>query len=188
MRALGRSVAVVERPTPPVSDPPRESFDEDAFAFFRRPVSVEAVGEQLRSKKTADPYALPPPDEAEHLLRLYFITVNLMLPCIHEDSFRTMYRRAATDSSRAVSRQWLGLLNMVFAIANNVQTPTSPSIERATLSDLFFERAMELVRPSMLGRVSLELRRCLQFPTGPSLFPSPSLAAPRLSQVSAHSL
>ena len=104
-----------------------------------------------------EPFSLPPESEAEHLLRLYFTTVNLMLPCIHEDSFRATYRKAQRDGLRAVRRPWLGVLNVAFAIATNVLTPTSPPLERATRSSMYFDRAVELVRPDMLGRLSLEL-------------------------------
>lgn len=104
-----------------------------------------------------DPFALPPQHEAESLLQLYFSTVNLMLPCIHEESFRATYRRARNDGPRTVRRSWLGVINMVFALATNITTPTSPPLERATRSDMYFERAQELVRPEILGRLSLEL-------------------------------
>ena len=111
-----------------------------------------------------DPFALPPHNEAEHLLRLYYITVNLMVPCIHEESFRAAYRRVRTDGPRAARRPWLGILNMMFAIATNVLTPTSPPQERATRSDMYFERAVELVRPDMLRRFSLEMGTLCRIP------------------------
>ncbi|KAK3896407.1 hypothetical protein C8A05DRAFT_20609, partial [Staphylotrichum tortipilum] len=129
---------------------------ESNSAFLRRPAITEPIrGRQQR--RPVEPFALPPQDEADDLLRQYFATVNLMVPCIHEDSFRAMYRRARSVGFRAVRRSWLGVLNMVFAIATNVQTPISPSLERATRSDMYFERAVELARPEILGRLSLEL-------------------------------
>ncbi|CAK7215100.1 hypothetical protein SBRCBS47491_002367 [Sporothrix bragantina] len=159
VRALGRPVTVVERTSPSTPDPSHEPFDEDGLAFFRRNGPVEIAGEARydQDEEAVDPFALPPHETSEHLLRLYFATVNLMIPCIHEDTFRAMKRQALPASNLAVSRHWLGLLNMVFAIANNAQTPTSPSAQCVTQSDIFFKRAMALIRPNMLGRVSLEL-------------------------------
>ncbi len=104
-----------------------------------------------------EPFALPTQHEAEELLQVFFSTVNLMLPGIHEDSFRATYKMARSDGVRAVRRSWLGVLNMSFALATNVLTPTSPPLERATRSDMYFERAVELARPEILGRLSLEL-------------------------------
>lgn len=131
--------------------------DDVSGAFLRRlsTTGTPSVGTQQGVR--VEPFTLPPEYEAQHLLRLYFTTVNLMVPCIHEESFRATYRKARSDSPQAVPRSWLGILNMLFAIATNVLTPTSPTRERATRSDMYFERAVELVRPDMLRRFSLEM-------------------------------
>ncbi len=131
---------------------------ESNGAFLRRPANTDRVRDG-RQRRPVEPFALPLQDEAEDMLRHYFSTVNLMVPCIHEDSFRAMYRRARSEGLRVVRRSWLGVLNMMFAIATNVQTPISPPLERATRSDMYFERAVELSRPEILGRLSLELGR-----------------------------
>lgn len=146
--------ASLSRPSMDVQTGPAS---EPYSAFLRRPANTERVRD--RQRRPVEPFALPPPDEADDLLRHYFATVNLMVPCIHEDSFRAMYRRARSEGLRVVRRSWLGVLNMMFAIATNVQTPISPPIERATRSDMYFERAVELSRPEILGRLSLELGR-----------------------------
>ncbi len=118
-----------------------------------------------------DPFALPTPHEAEDLLQWYFATVNMMVPCMHEETFRATYRRARNDGVRAVRRSWLGIANMMFALATNISTPTSPPLERATRSEMYFERALELVRPEILGRLSLELG--ISYPcTSPCSLPS----------------
>jgi hypothetical protein len=134
----------------------RELPGECPSAFLRRPANPD-ISRERGQRKTVDPFALPAEREAEDLLQVYFSTVNLMLPCIHEDSFRGTYRMARIDGLRAVRRTWLGVLNIIFALAANVMTATSPPVERAAQSDMYFERAMELARPEMLGRLSLEL-------------------------------
>jgi hypothetical protein len=104
-------------------------------------------------------FALPPQNEADRLLGMYFSTVNLMIPCVHEESFRTIYARLQSEGTRALSRPWLAVINMVFAIATNVLTPTSPPLNRVIQSDKYFQRATELVKPHLLGHPSLELSK-----------------------------
>lgn len=133
-----------------------QSNDNRFDAFLRRPSGISSLPE-TKGRVRVDPFALPPQMEANALLHLFFTTVNLMLPCIHEDSFRDMYKKLQVGGTRSVRRSWLGSLNVVFALATNVVTATSPNIERATRSSMYFERAMELVKSDMLGRLSLEM-------------------------------
>jgi hypothetical protein len=115
------------------------------------------AGSSPKPGNPVDPYILPPREDAELRFRMYFSTINLMIPCIHEESFRGMWARARVDGCRAVSRPWLGVINIVMALATNASAPTSPSAERATQADLYFQRAMELVKPDILGHPSVEL-------------------------------
>lgn len=139
------------------ADVPVDLLDDVSGAFLRRPADADNRAPEGPQKATVEPFALPSPNEAEHLLRLYFITVNLMVPCIHEESFRAVYRRLRSDGPRAVRSPWLGILNMLFAIATNVSTPTSPPPERAARSNMYFERAVKLVQPGMWRAPSLEM-------------------------------
>lgn len=81
-----------------------------------------------------------------------------MVPCIDEDSFRKTYLQMQVDGLGSVRRSWLGILSVVFALAINVTAPTSPTAELATRSQTYFTQALELVRPEILGRLSLEMR------------------------------
>ncbi|KAJ5588261.1 hypothetical protein N7537_010939 [Penicillium hordei] len=114
-----------------------QSNDNRFDAFLRRPSGISSLPES-KGRVRIDPFALPPQMEADALLHLFFTTVNLMLPCIHEDSFRDMYKKLQVDGTRGVRRSWLGSLNVVFALATNVMTATSPNIERATRSMQLF--------------------------------------------------
>ncbi|CAI7590840.1 unnamed protein product [Penicillium discolor] len=114
-----------------------QSNDNRFDAFLRRPSGISSLPE-TKGRVRVDPFALPPQMEANALLHLFFTTVNLMLPCIHEDSFRDMYKKLQVGGTRSVRRSWLGSLNVVFALATNVMTATSPNIERATRSMQLF--------------------------------------------------
>jgi hypothetical protein len=133
-----------------------QSNDDPFDAFLRRPLGINSLTE-THERIHVDTFALPPQAEADALLHLFFTTVNLMIPCIHEGAFRCTYRKLQVDGIRSVRRSWLGTLNVMFALATNVMTATSPNIERATRANMYFGRAMELVTPNILGRLSLEM-------------------------------
>lgn len=133
-----------------------QSNDDRFDAFLRRPSGVSSLTES-QGRVRVDPFALAPQTEADALLHLFFTTVNLMIPCIYEASFRDTYRKLQIDGALCVRRSWLATLNVVFALATNVMTATSPNIERAARASMYFERAMELVKSDILGRLSLEM-------------------------------
>ncbi|KAJ5432090.1 uncharacterized protein N7458_011246 [Penicillium daleae] len=142
--AFLRFIHAVGYPANPADNSPLSSMD----------VSTE-VGQSNDDR--FDAFLRRPSVEADALLHLFFTTVNLMIPCIYEGSFRDTYRTLQIDGTRSVRRSWLGTLNVVFALATNVMTATSPNIERATRASMYFERAMELVKSDILGRLSLEM-------------------------------
>ncbi|KAJ5839466.1 hypothetical protein N7455_006060 [Penicillium solitum] len=164
--AFLRFIHAVSHPVNPADNLPLSSIDvstevgqsnDNRFdAFLRRPSGISSLTES-QGRVRVDPFALPPQVEADALLHLFFTTVNLMIPCIYESSFRDTYRKLQIDGIRSVRRSWLGTLNVVFALATNVMTATSPNIERATRASIYFERAMELVKSDILGRLSLEM-------------------------------
>ncbi|SPO07004.1 uncharacterized protein DNG_09698 [Cephalotrichum gorgonifer] len=158
VRAIGNPVNADDRIPPSATGGHIDDVDEpSSVSFLRRPASNASTPfDEGTQRRAVQPFSLPPEREAEHLLRVYFTTVNLMIPCIHEESFRTTYKKVRSHGPSAVRRPWLGILNMLFALATNVLTPTSPLPERATRSKAYFEIALELVRPEMLRRFSLE--------------------------------
>ena len=125
-------------------------------SFMMRPRKVPA-GRTPEPAKSVELYSLPPPDEAERLFRLYFGTINLMIPCIHEESFRGMWAKARAEGCRLLLRPWLGVISMVLALATNVSTAASPSAERATEADLCFQRALGLAKLNILGHPLVEI-------------------------------
>jgi hypothetical protein len=164
--AFLRFIHAVGHPVKPADNLPLSSIDvstevgqsnDNRFdAFLRRPSGISSLTES-QGRVRVGPFALPPQVEADALLHLFFSTVNLMIPCIYENSFRDTYRTLQIDGIRSVRRSWLGTLNVVFALATNVMTATSPNIERAMRASMYFERAMELVKSDILGRPSLEM-------------------------------
>ncbi|KAK6823381.1 hypothetical protein RU639_005836 [Aspergillus parasiticus] len=134
--------------------PPIEPLSDNSRSTMN--VSTATPLSEGRRKNHGNTLMLPPQEEADGLLRLYFSTVNLMMPCIHEASFREIYSRVQRNGLSGVRRSWLGILYVIFAIATNLVTPISPTHERAAKSSLYFEQALELIRSDIFGRLSLE--------------------------------
>ncbi|KAL2820192.1 fungal-specific transcription factor domain-containing protein [Aspergillus cavernicola] len=123
------------------------------------PASEETVApldEQSLASSTVDLFALPSPTESDTLVRLYFSAVGLMIPCIQESPFLETYRQVRKMGARSARRSWLGLYNMILAMAANITTPTSPTEERARDSELYFNRALEFAKPLVLGYITFE--------------------------------
>ena len=121
------------------------------------PSLSEPPSDQERHRKT-NLFALP--TDAEMLIQEYFATVGLLLPCVHEDSFLALYKQARRTKYKGVRKSWLGLLNMIFALASNTMTATSPMQGVARMSETYYQRALGLATPDLLANTSLEIGNC----------------------------
>ena len=105
-------------------------------------------------------HILPPDNETRDLLRLYFSNTGLLFPFIHETSFFQEYEAMRSETVPRVRRTWLGLLNMVLAMATITSAdPEKSSTVRRKESDVFYQRALELCKRQMLRGASLETGR-----------------------------
>jgi hypothetical protein len=107
------------------------------------------------------PYVLAPAGETEQLMDMYFSDAGLLYPYIHEATFRETYQQLKRHNFRgSVRRTWLGLLNMVLAMAVSpagwTQSPTQDAVS-STSSETFYQRARELCKPQMLRGTTLEI-------------------------------
>uniref|UniRef100_A0A0B7JQX4 Xylanolytic transcriptional activator regulatory domain-containing protein n=1 Tax=Bionectria ochroleuca TaxID=29856 RepID=A0A0B7JQX4_BIOOC len=84
-----------------------------------QPVSSMSVQEHNGELENAvQANILPPEEETEKLIRSYFSNTGLLFPFIHEDTFLATYNRMRDQHYRAnIRRTWLGLLNMIVAMA-----------------------------------------------------------------------
>ncbi|KAF4466111.1 c6 zinc finger domain containing [Fusarium albosuccineum] len=64
---------------------------------------------------------IPPDHETEALIERYFSTTGVLFPYIHKPSFMETYYRSREHGFRVeVRRTWLGLLNMILAMARRM--------------------------------------------------------------------
>lgn len=106
----------------------------------------------------ANPFDMPPPDRTLQLVLQYFENTGLLFPYIHRESFLATYHDAAASSFRRVRRSWLGLLNMVLAMAVSASYLDERGAQRRMAeSGVFFHRAMALCEKQIRFGASLEI-------------------------------
>ncbi|KIW01420.1 hypothetical protein, variant [Verruconis gallopava] len=102
--------------------------------------------------------ALPPEDECMRLVHQYFGRTGVLFPYIHEESFVATYNSFKATQFRKVRRSWLGLLNMILAMATRTAVNSKLSAqEREEQSDTFFVRGWRLCEKQVKYSPSLEI-------------------------------
>lgn len=113
---------------------------------------------QMFSKHEVNVFALPSEERTWSLIQIYFEKTGQLLPFIHEASFCETYFRMRENNFKRVRRTWLGLLNIVLAIATSLHTEAnSPAGERIQESDIYYQRANGLCDRDSKRNASLEM-------------------------------
>ncbi|TLD23143.1 hypothetical protein PspLS_07105 [Pyricularia sp. CBS 133598] len=133
---------------------------KDRVLHVSRPPSPVRQGQSTvhRCVTEHSTYDLPSPGETLGLIQGYFATTGFLFPYIHKETFLDTYHEVAASRFRKVRRSWLGLLNMVLAMATSVtlrNTLDAPS--RRLKSDVFFSRAMALCETQIRCAASIEI-------------------------------
>ncbi|KAG9503468.1 hypothetical protein J7337_006313 [Fusarium musae] len=104
---------------------------------------------------------LPPDEVMQRLIRAYFDNTGLLFPYIHEQEFLDTYERFRASGFRGnVRRTWLGLLNMILAMATCTSCwEDSGSETTFEESDVYYRRAQELCHTQMFRGTTLETGR-----------------------------
>ncbi|KAK2478753.1 hypothetical protein H9L39_08127 [Fusarium oxysporum f. sp. albedinis] len=94
----------------------------------------------------------------QRLIRAYFDNTGLLFPYIHEQEFLDTYERFRASGFRGnVRRTWLGLLNMILAMATCTSCwEDSGSETTFEESDVYYRRAQELCHTQMFRGTTLE--------------------------------
>lgn len=129
-----------------------------------RPVSPTERGlsDQYRSDGSKiNIYALPTEDKTRELVKHYFSTTGLLFPYLHEPTFWATYEEMRQSRFKKVRRTWMGLLNIVFALATSTSVRSDTNAgKRVQESDLFYQRAAGLCEKQILRASSLEAGGC----------------------------
>lgn len=113
---------------------------------------------QITSRNGVNIFALPSEERTWKLIQVYFEKTGQLLPFIHEASFCETYFRMREDNFKRVRRTWLGLLNIVLAIATSLNTEGDmPATKRIQESDIYYQRANGLCDKDSKRHASLEM-------------------------------
>lgn len=123
---------------------------EGSNGFYRARTSDNA--------DTFDKYAIPPKELTSELIQDYFLNAGMLFPYIHQATFLDTYSQLIRYGPRRVQTTWLGLFNMILAVATNmIIRCDSQSNERATEAQVYYERAVSLCDKHILSGSSLEI-------------------------------
>jgi hypothetical protein len=111
-----------------------------------------------RGSNQVNIYALPSENRLWSLIQKYFSKTGQLLPFIHEESFCETYFEMKRTNFTRVRRTWLGLLNIVLAIATSLATDREfPAQKRIEESDIYYQRANALCDRESKRNTSLEM-------------------------------
>ena len=103
-------------------------------------------------------YALPSEERTWILIREYFQKTGHLLPFVHEESFCASYFELKRSNFTMARRTWLGLLNIIMAMATTLFVEAGMSAEeRIEESDVYYQRANGLCDKESRRNISLEL-------------------------------
>ncbi|KAK3936611.1 hypothetical protein QBC46DRAFT_269289 [Diplogelasinospora grovesii] len=103
-------------------------------------------------------YTLPSEARTWSLIKEYFQKTGQLLPFVHEESFCATYFEMKKSNFTKARRTWLGLLNIILAMATTLHVDTNISAEkRIEESDVYYQRAHGLCDKESRRNISLEL-------------------------------
>ncbi|KAJ5355472.1 uncharacterized protein N7496_012684 [Penicillium cataractarum] len=130
---------------------------EGGFVNASRPPSPpRQASHDQRSK--INMFALPPQSETLALIQRYFSETGLLFPYIYPPAFLETYHQTTRENFTKVRRTWLGLLNMVLAMATITAMPGGARADaRISESDVFYQRGLGLCGSEILRGTTLEV-------------------------------
>jgi hypothetical protein len=162
-RQIVRAVKATLRSMPPLQ-PTRgyqpEQQPQNHMLHVSRPPSPLHQRIDTDDWRTENPIsmALPPDEDCMRLIHQYFARTGVLFPYIHEESFIATYNTFKATNFRKVRRSWLGLLNMILAMATRTAVNSRLSAqEREEQSDTFFVRGWRLCEKQVKYSPSLEI-------------------------------
>ena len=121
-------------------------------------MNVSRVSSPVAAVWNGNIYILPPEIITRDLITRYFSNTGLLFPYLHEQAFLETYAQMKNDKFQKVRRTWLGLLNMVLALATSTTVQSNLAAKkRAVDSDVYYQRALQLCEKQLMRGTSLEV-------------------------------
>ncbi|KAI6853580.1 hypothetical protein KC365_g15891 [Hortaea werneckii] len=143
------------------TSPPNQTLEVPGAVSVSRPHHAEdEVTSRRRERLGAgvNIYALPSEERTWKLVKEYFQKTGQLLPFVHEESFCATYFDLKRSNFTMARRTWLGLLNIIMAMATTLFVEAGMSAEeRIKESDIYYQRANSLCDKESRRNISLEL-------------------------------
>ena len=160
-RSISRMAAWLGNVAYPWSAPADQ--DKMSFAFvgtLLRPESTSMLS-LTRSSQVGEPFdefVVPPEYVTERLLNHFFSQLRVLFPVLHRPTFMQEYARLKVCGARNMRKSWLGLLNIVLALATtSIVLDKTPSDSRAAEAQVYYQRAMNFCDRCAISSSSLEI-------------------------------
>ncbi|KUJ16925.1 uncharacterized protein LY89DRAFT_707337 [Mollisia scopiformis] len=132
------------------------SISQPASPSARASATMQSSNAANRSNVNI--HALPPEATIRSLIERYFGDTGLLFPYIHEQAFLDTYNEIKANDFTKIRRTWLGLLNMIMAMATSTTVENGLSADkRAQASDIYYLRAAGLCEKQIMRGTSLEI-------------------------------
>ncbi|KAH6661205.1 fungal-specific transcription factor domain-containing protein [Truncatella angustata] len=106
---------------------------------------------------TSEALRLPPPTEMETLIRKFFGNTGALFPYIHRANFIKTFEDAKRYNFKTCRRSWLGLLNIILAMATGTEPlPIADVSERTIRAETFYSRSKTLCLDLIMSGTSVE--------------------------------
>jgi hypothetical protein len=153
------SFAVARVDAPHISTPVSTRQITGTMSISRLRHAPEKGGNHALNIKrtTVNIYALPSEERASTLIKEYFQKTGRLLPFVHERSFHETYFQLKQNNFTLARRTWLGLLNIIFAMATTLLIDGGSAEERVEESEVYYQRAVALCDKEAKCNSSLEL-------------------------------
>ncbi|CAG9983774.1 unnamed protein product [Clonostachys byssicola] len=159
-RIIRRALALVlnlkesQESLPPATSQPRMYKNTLTVS---RPQSPPKKGATSRASSRVDASLLPKEEYMSSLVRQFFSDTGMLFPYINEQRFWATYSKLQKLGPTSVRKSWLGLLNMIMAMATSTRARSDVDMEqRYSQSEVYFNRARTLCLDGMNPEASLE--------------------------------
>ncbi|KAJ9602617.1 hypothetical protein H2200_012810 [Cladophialophora chaetospira] len=143
----------------------REPWDSSLYrgnkpsTFVNTMSSPDGNNGLYQNTSSQDRYMVPPETVSDELIRQYFSNVDTLFPYIHQASFLEAYDEMKRNGPRHTRTIWLGLFNIILAVATNMIDRSDSSTPNQSMDEAqtFYRRAISLCDRYVLGGSSLEV-------------------------------
>ncbi|KAM3083089.1 hypothetical protein ACMFMG_003756 [Clarireedia jacksonii] len=165
IRHVSRAMARMNRPVLATGNSfsPGVPFDNEVISVSQPAsqsgrASAARQSSKVGNRNHVNIYALPPEATTRGLIARYFGDTGLLFPYIDEQAFVNTYNEVKANDFTKVRRTWLGLLNIIMAMATSTTVENGLCAEkRARDSDVYYHRAMGLCERQVMRGTSLEI-------------------------------